>query len=80
MADVYRKLAEHVGVKFDKKEEESGGSTDMGNVSQIVPSIHPVFGIETTAVNHSKEFAAAASMILIKKGSSLIHRTNINKN
>lgn len=38
----------------------SGGSSDMGNVSQVVPSIHPMVGIETGgAVNHQKEFAAA---------------------
>ena len=38
----------------------SGGSSDMGNVSQVVPSIHPMLGIETNgAVNHQKEFAAA---------------------
>jgi hypothetical protein len=30
----------------------------MGNVSQVVPSIHPMMAIETDAVNHQKEFAA----------------------
>lgn len=36
-----------------------GGSSDMGNVSQIVPSIHPMLGINShPAVNHQKEFAA----------------------
>jgi len=38
----------------------SGGSSDMGNVSQVVPSIHPMLGIEADgAVNHQMEFAAA---------------------
>jgi amidohydrolase len=38
----------------------SGGSSDMGNMSQVVPSIHPMLAIETDgAVNHQKEFAAA---------------------
>ncbi len=38
----------------------SGGSSDMGNVSQVVPSIHPMIAIETGgAVNHQKEFASA---------------------
>ena len=37
-----------------------GGSSDMGNVSQIVPAIHPMLAIESgDAVNHQKEFAAA---------------------
>ncbi len=34
-------------------------STDMGNVSLVVPSIHPYIGIGSLpAVNHQKEFAA----------------------
>jgi amidohydrolase len=38
----------------------SGGSSDMGNLSQVVPSIHPMLAIETNgAVNHQKDFAAA---------------------
>lgn len=37
-----------------------GGSSDMGNVSQVVPAIHPGIGIESDgAVNHQAEFAAA---------------------
>ncbi len=37
-----------------------GGSSDMGNVSQVVPSIHPMLSIDSgDAVNHQKEFAAA---------------------
>ncbi len=35
------------------------GSTDMGNVSQVVPSIHPELDIGSLpAVNHQREFAA----------------------
>lgn len=32
------------------------GSTDMGNVSHVVPSIHPMFGIETLFGNHHPSF------------------------
>ncbi|WP_024805444.1 M20 family metallopeptidase [Nocardia sp. BMG51109] len=36
-------------------------STDMGNVSQVVPSIHPYLSIGSLpAVNHQKQFADAA--------------------
>ncbi len=36
-----------------------GGSTDMGNVSHLVPSIHPMLSIDSgAAVNHQKDFAA----------------------
>lgn len=36
-------------------------STDMGNVSQVVPSVHPYLSIDSLpAVNHQAAFAAAA--------------------
>jgi metal-dependent amidase/aminoacylase/carboxypeptidase family protein len=35
-------------------------STDMGNVSQVLPAIHPYIGIDSLpAVNHQPEFADA---------------------
>jgi hypothetical protein len=35
-------------------------STDMGNVSYVVPSIHPILGIDSApAVNHQPGFTAA---------------------
>ena len=37
----------------------TAGSTDMGNVSHVVPAIHPMVGMDTKgAVNHQPEFAA----------------------
>ncbi|MDV6245528.1 M20 family metallopeptidase [Rhodococcus opacus] len=37
-------------------------STDMGNVSQVIPAIHPYIGIDSApAVNHQAEFAAASA-------------------
>ena len=45
--------------------EDAGGfsafSTDMGNVSHVVPSIHPVFGIPADAGNHTPEFTEASA-------------------
>jgi amidohydrolase len=36
-----------------------GGSTDMGNISQVIPTIHPGIGVDSAgAVNHQPEFAA----------------------
>ena len=37
------------------------GSTDMGNVSHVVPSIHPIYAIPTTGGNHTPDFATAAA-------------------
>jgi amidohydrolase len=39
--------------------ERMAGSTDMGNISLALPSIHPMIGIESLpAVNHQPEFTA----------------------
>jgi amidohydrolase len=40
------------------RDPSQAGSTDMGNVSHVVPSIHPMLDIKPgTAVNHQPEFA-----------------------
>jgi metal-dependent amidase/aminoacylase/carboxypeptidase family protein len=39
--------------------DQIGYATDMGTVSHQLPAIHPFIGIETTAMNHQPEFAAA---------------------
>ena len=61
----YRRHAEARGRQFaldDEGAPEPTYSTDMANVSLVVPSIHPLIGIETQgAVNHQPEFAAACT-------------------
>ena len=38
------------------------GSTDMGNVTQVLPGIHPVIGVDAGgATVHQRAFAAAAA-------------------
>lgn len=62
MTDVYARNAAAVGRTMLRGSElppSQTGSTDMGNVSKVVPSIHPMLGINAApAVNHQKEFAA----------------------
>ena len=41
--------------------KDMGGSTDMGNVSYVVPSIHPCYAIGSGEVNHTREFTAVAN-------------------
>jgi amidohydrolase len=54
----YAQSAESIGRTYG--DGEITFSTDMGNVSLAMPSIHPCIGIETAgAVNHQPEFAAA---------------------
>jgi len=51
-------LGRHVPTRLESG-ESSAASSDMGNVSHVVPSIHPGIAIETDSVNHQPEFAAA---------------------
>ncbi|RCH91763.1 hypothetical protein CU097_004931 [Rhizopus azygosporus] len=70
MADTYAHYMEKYGIQFPPRyEQESGGggSTDMGNVSYEVPVIHPLYGIHTTAANHTVEFTAAAKTLQAHK-------------
>ncbi len=61
MTDAYRANGEDVGMQFIELKELTAGSSDMGNVSQVVPSIHPNFAIGATALTHSPEFTALAA-------------------
>lgn len=63
----YKHYMEKEGITYRSRideEQTSTGSTDMGNFSYAVPSIHPAYGIHTTAANHTKEFAAAARTLV----------------
>jgi amidohydrolase len=58
----YVRNAERLGRSFDRDSPArrmNRASTDMGNVSQLVPAIHPYVGIGSLpALNHQPEFAA----------------------
>ena len=60
MAVLYQRNAEALGRTFpDPATRRTSGSTDMGNVSLALPSIHPMIGIHSLpAVNHQPEFTA----------------------
>lgn len=60
MSAIYKRNAEVLGRTFpDVTTEGASGSTDMGNVSLAIPSIHPMIGLDSLpAVNHQPEFTA----------------------
>lgn len=60
----YQEFMESKGVQFLPRGQKSHrGSTDMGNVSQAVPSLHPWYSIPcNNAPGHTVEFAAAAKL------------------
>src|SRR5579872_3233994 len=63
LAAIYQRNAEALGRKFPDLgplRDRVAASTDMGNVSQAMPAIHPAVGIDSLpAVNHQPEFTAA---------------------
>jgi len=60
MVEAYRRNGEALGMQFIELRELTTGSTDMGNVSQMVPAIHPNFSVGQPVLTHSPEFTAAA--------------------
>jgi amidohydrolase len=59
LAAAYRRNAEALGRTFPERPDRGAGSTDMGNVSLALPSIHPTIAIDALpAVNHQPEFTA----------------------
>lgn len=62
LSELYRSNAEALGRLFVPTDGRPSGSTDMGNVSYVMPSIHPFIGIGSRpAVNHQPGFTEAAA-------------------
>ncbi len=62
ISQVYKRNAEVIGRKFPELGpimSRLAASTDMGNISYAIPSIHPMIGINSLpAANHQPEFTA----------------------
>ncbi len=55
----YRANAEALGRRFSAAPASASGSTDMANISLVMPTIHPMLGLDSyPTVNHQPEFAA----------------------
>ena len=61
LAEAYRRNGDDVGMRFIDLKDMSTGSSDMGNVSQVVPSIHPNFSVGAPVFTHSPEFTAVSA-------------------
>jgi amidohydrolase len=63
IAGLFKRNSELLGRPFPESDaviRKAAASTDMGNVSRVIPSIHPMIGINSLpAVNHQREFAAS---------------------
>ena len=70
LAGLFSQNLESVGCHVEAFDPSFGfGSTDMGNVSQVVPSMHPMVAIASLEVSlHTSEFASAAASEAGHKG------------
>lgn len=70
MARLFAENLARIGVREDPDDPESGfGSTDCGNLSQALPTIHPYVRIAPDGVpGHSREFAQWARSPLARAG------------
>jgi amidohydrolase len=70
MAALFEKNLERIDFPVDPDDGEAGfGSTDCGNVSQALPTIHPYIRISPDGVpGHSREFAEWAKSPLARTG------------
>lgn len=59
VALLYRDNAADLGRVFGPRSTKAAASTDMANISLLMPTIHPSLGLDCApAVNHQPEFAA----------------------
>ena len=60
LAKMYMGHMKTLGIDVDLA-GDCPGSTDMGNVSHVVPSIHPIYKIDSEGGNHTRKFTAATN-------------------
>src|SRR5438034_5273329 len=69
LLDLFRANARTFGVVESPESRERMGSSDIGNVSQVIPAIQPMVQIAPTGTPiHSRAFEAAAVSPLARQG------------
>jgi amidohydrolase len=60
LSDAYNANLRELGITKIEPPHNGAGSSDIGNVSNVVPTIHPYIGISNSSiVGHTREFASA---------------------
>ncbi|GBM33827.1 Peptidase M20 domain-containing protein 2 [Araneus ventricosus] len=77
LANIFKEYAERLGLNDgpDKVKRILFGSTDMGNISHVVPAIHPFYTIPSEGVNHTKRFTEASGAPEAQTPTLLIGKT-----
>ncbi|NWR71870.1 P20D2 protein, partial [Centropus unirufus] len=63
LQEAYKENGKKLGIEFVSEDcvlNSLSGSTDFGNVTFIVPGLHPYFYIGSDALNHTEEYTEAA--------------------
>ena len=64
LSEMFNNTLRELGVTDIKEAKATGGSSDIGNVSHVAPTIHPYIGItDCPMVGHSVEMAKATTTI-----------------
>ncbi len=77
LADLFAESLEESGYAIVSPHEEGRGSIDMGNVSRVTPSIHPIVAITNQWVTgHTREFTALCDTdeaydVMLKVGTAM---------
>lgn len=62
LAQYWDQNLERLGYQISGEQPPTGGSTDMGNISQYLPAIHPMLAVRNSdAVMHTSDFARDAA-------------------
>ena len=61
LARLYKQYLESEGVTDFEYQHSPGFSTDMGNVSHVVPSLHPCYSIGSNVYNHTHQFTSVTN-------------------
>ena len=62
LAQMYAENLRKKGFTDFSESSSETGSTDMGNVSHVVPSLHPMFKIGTGEVYHTRDFTSVTNL------------------
>ncbi len=62
LADLYLRNVRDLGVVDIQETKFENGSTDMGNVSYAVPSIHPMYKIGNGEMYHTRDFKSVTNI------------------
>lgn len=77
LADLFAESLKETGYAIDSPHEEGRGSIDMGNVSRVTPSIHPIVAItDQWVTGHTREFTTLCNTdeaydVMLKVGEAM---------